>query len=131
VLALAGIGIAGYLTVTRAMGEAPVCTTGGCEIVQRSRYAELLGIPVAWLGLGAYVVLLVTALSTRSLAVAAGAAVALGGLAFSLYLLVVQLAVIDAVCQWCVASDVVMAALAVLTVVRVLAFPGGPAPVRT
>ena len=102
-----------------------MCTTGGCEVVQRSRYAELVGIPVAWLGLGAYVVLLTTALGTRPLAVAAGAAVALGGLAFSLYLVAVQFAVIDAFCQWCLASDAVMAALAVLTVARLLLFADG------
>ena len=39
-------------------------------------------------------------------------------LAYAAYLLVVQLAVIDAVCTWCVASDVVLVLLATFTVAR-------------
>jgi uncharacterized membrane protein len=47
------------------------------------------------------------------------AMIAFVGLAFSLYLLVVQLFVIDAVCTWCVVNDVVVAPLlAVLTALR-------------
>jgi uncharacterized membrane protein len=38
--------------------------------------------------------------------------------AYAAYLLVVQLAVIEAVCTWCVASDVVVTLLAALAVVR-------------
>ena len=47
------------------------------------------------------------------------ATIALVGLLFSVYLLVLQLFVIDAVCVWCMANDVVVApALAVLTALR-------------
>jgi len=59
-----------------------------------------------------------TALRREEIALVAGAAVALGGVAYAAYLLVVQLAVIEAVCVWCVASDVVVALLAALAVVR-------------
>ena len=49
----------------------------------------------------------------------AAAAIALVGLLFSAYLLVVQLVVIDAICAWCLANDVLIApALAVLTGLR-------------
>ena len=45
--------------------------------------------------------------------------IAFVGLAFSLYLLVLQLFVIDAVCTWCVVNDVVVAPLlAVVTALR-------------
>lgn len=91
--------------------------------MQRSAYSELAGIPVAWLGLGAYAAVLASALSTRPWAAAAGAAIALGGLIFSVYLFVVQAAVLDAFCTWCLASDVVMAALAALTLTRLLRAP--------
>jgi uncharacterized membrane protein len=94
------------------------CATGGCEQVQDSEYAAVAGVPVALLGLLAYTALFATALSGHELARAAGAAIALGGLAFSLYLVYVQVALIDAVCQWCIASDVVMGALAVVTLLR-------------
>ena len=120
ILAAAGAAIAGYLTYARYAHTTIACTTGGCEIVQRSNYAELAGIPVALLGLMAYVFLLGTAFSSAELARAAGAAVAVAGAAFSAYLVYVQIAVIDAICQWCVASDVVMALLASACVARVV-----------
>ncbi len=64
VLALVGIGIAGYLTYLHYAGGSPYCIAGGsgCERVQESEYAKIVGIPVAVLGLVAYAALLVTAL---------------------------------------------------------------------
>ena len=120
VLAAAGAGIAGYLLYERWTGGAPVCGTGGCEIVQHSKYSKIAGLPVALLGLIAYVAIFVTAVSRAELARAAGAAIALGGLVFAVYLIYVQAALIDAFCQWCLASDVVIALLAVVTSLRLL-----------
>jgi len=121
VLALAGAGIAAYLVYVRARGIAPVCTSGGCEKVQSSSYAEVAGIPVATLGLVAYLTIFVSALVRGPAAAAAGLAVSLAGAAFAVYLLVVQIAVIEAICIWCVASDVVIGLLAVLAVARIRA----------
>jgi uncharacterized membrane protein len=118
VLALLGVAIAAYIEYERATGGQIACGTGGCEEVQSSKYAELLGIPVAVLGLGAYLEILTTALVRRPTAALAGAAVAVAGLAFALYLLAVQAFVLDAYCTWCLASDVVLAVLAVLTTIR-------------
>jgi len=56
--------------------------------------------------------------TAREVAQAAGAAIAVAGAVFSAYLLYAQLAVIDALCQWCLASDGVMAALAAATLLR-------------
>jgi uncharacterized membrane protein len=124
ILATAGAAIAGYLTYARLTDTTLACATGGCEIVQRSDYAELAGIPVALLGLTAYVFVLGTAFTSSEPARAAAAAVAVAGAAFSAYLVYIQIAVIDAICQWCVASDVVMALLAAACVGRVV----GPGP---
>jgi uncharacterized membrane protein len=118
VLAVAGLGVAGYLTYARYAHVQLVCSTGGCETVQHSRYAVVAGIPVAVLGLVGYAVLLVTAALPQAWAAAVGAGAALTGLAFAVYLLIVQVAVIDAICQWCVASDVILTAIAVLAVLR-------------
>ena len=46
------------------------------------------------------------------------ATVALAAFLFAAYLLAVQLVVIDAICQWCVATDVLTTALAALALVR-------------
>jgi uncharacterized membrane protein len=61
-LAFAGAAVAGYLLWVRESGSALICATGGCETVQSSQYAAVLGVPVALLGLACYVALLATAL---------------------------------------------------------------------
>ena len=117
-LALAGAGISAYLTYAWYAEATIACTTGGCETVQSSSYAKLAGIPVPVLGLVGYLGILATALVPGDQARAAGAALALAGLAFSGYLLLVQIFAIGAFCQWCLASDLVMLLLAAATVAR-------------
>ena len=127
-LALAGAAVAAYLVYARYSGTRLACTTGGCETVQHSTYAKAAGIPVAVLGLAAYLAVFATALSARVEAVAIGAAIVLGGLAFGIYLIVVQVAVIDAICQWCLASDAILALLAIATAERLRRVVGRPQP---
>ena len=119
-VALAGLLVAGYLTWVHFDEGALVCVAGGgCETVQESEYGEIVGIPVAVLGLCAYAILLGLIVWDTPTARLAAAMVAFVGLAFSLYLLALQLFVIDAVCAWCLANDVVIAPLlAVLTALR-------------
>jgi uncharacterized membrane protein len=122
ILALIGIAIAGYLTWVHYAGLNPVCVggSGGCERVQSSRWAELAGIPVAVLGLGGYVVILGTLALPEEPGALAAAFLSLVGFGFSCWLTYVEIAKIDAICQWCVASAVVMTALALVSVARVL-----------
>jgi uncharacterized membrane protein len=119
-LAIIGAAVAGYLTYTHYSGGALYCpvTGGGCEEVQSSKYAEVAGIPVAVLGLAAYVALFVTAIFPGRQAAAIGAGITISGALFSGWLLYAQLALIDAVCQWCVANDVVIAIAAVASIAR-------------
>jgi uncharacterized membrane protein len=119
-VALAGMAIAGYLTWVHYDEAALVCVAGGgCETVQQSSYAELAGVPVALLGLLGYAAIFALVLWDTPNARLGAAALAVVGLAFSVYLIVLQLFVIDAVCVWCLANDVLIApALAVLTALR-------------
>ena len=118
-LSFAGVAIAGYLTYARYTDVSILCATGGgCETVQRSDYSVVAGVPVAVVGLAGYLVLLATAALPQVWAAATGAAAALSGPAFAAYLLVVQVAVIDAVCSWCATSDAVLAAIAILAALR-------------
>ena len=120
IIALAGLVVAGYLTWVHFDDAALVCVAGGgCETVQKSEYAEIAGIPVAALGVVAYgIVLGLVAWDTPGARLGA-AMLALVGLLFSGYLLALQLFVIDAVCVWCLANDVVIAPLlAILTALR-------------
>ncbi len=119
-VALVGAALAGYLTWVHYDESALVCVAGGgCETVQQSAYAEIAGVPVALLGLIAYSSVVGLVVWDTPIARLGAAMIAFVGLAFSLYLLVLQLFVIDAVCTWCVVNDVVVAPLlAVLTALR-------------
>lgn len=117
-LALAGVGLTSYLLYIRWTGATPACTTNGCETVQASSYSQVLGVPVALLGLLAYAAIFGCALLRNDLGRVAAFSLALAGVAYAAYLFYVQLAVIHAVCEWCVASDIVMTAVAALALVR-------------
>jgi uncharacterized membrane protein len=124
VLALIGIGIAGYLTYVHYAGLKVLClSSGGCETVQASRYAKLGGVPVALLGLLGYIGILGTLAIKSELGRIAGFGIALIGFGFSMYLTYRELFTIKAICQWCVSSAVLMTVLAVLTAIRVLREP--------
>ena len=121
-LALVGLLVATYLWLYKigVIGELQ-CGTGGCEVVQTSRYADLFGIPVAFYGVAGYAVLFVLGLAglqparagDRRLAVLV-AALASAGFAFTLYLTSLELLVLHAICRWCIASAAIMTAIWVL-----------------
>lgn len=117
-LAAIGLAIATYLTYVHYAGIDPVCSTGGCEKVQSSSYAELAGVPVATLGLGAYVAILGTLWLPGEAGRALPAFIAIAGFGYSLYLTYLELFQIHAICQWCVGSAIVMTLLAITTTTR-------------
>jgi uncharacterized membrane protein len=127
VLAAAGIAVAGYLLWARETGSALICSTGGCETVQNSAYAEVLGIPVALLGLLGYLLLLVAAVGRGEAARTLQTVVALAAAMFGGYLLYIQVEVIGAVCQWCLASDAIITGIAMLALVRLKVAQESPA----
>jgi uncharacterized membrane protein len=121
--AVIGGAIAAYLTYVHYSHTVPICVNGGCETVQKSKYAELDGVPVALLGLIAYVALIATTFVRGIVPVFASVLIAFVGVAFSGYLLWAQVGPIGAICQWCIGNDVVIAVVAVLCVVRMLTEP--------
>jgi uncharacterized membrane protein len=116
-LTTAGLGVAGYLTYVHYAGISPICTTGGsCEKVQTSAYSELLGIPVALIGLLGYAAILAALLApeterTRS----AVSALTLTGFVFSAYLTYREIYSIHAICEWCVSSAIILTAMTPLS----------------
>jgi uncharacterized membrane protein len=126
VLALAGIGVATYIAIAESGGGAPKCLAGGhgCETVAKSEYAHLAGINVAVLGIFGYVLLLVTALVPGDPGRFGGFLTALVGFGFSAYLTYLELFVIDAICQWCVASAILMALSLAVAAARAFAYAG-------
>ena len=123
-VALAGLAIAGYLTVVHYAGGEPVCAVAhGCATVQKSDYATLAGVPVALLGLLGYAAILACLSRDTEATRTAAAFLSIGGLAFSGWLTYVELFELRAVCIWCVGSAICMALLAVLTTARMLTSP--------
>ena len=124
VLALIGLGVASYLTYVHYEDIRPVCGLGGdCVKVQTSEWSKLAGIPVAVLGLVAYATILVSLVVPGEEALIAGALTSLVGFGFSAYLTYRELFTIDAICQWCVASAIIMTLLAAVTTARLLLSP--------
>lgn len=117
--ALAGAGVSAYLSAVRLAGTAAVCgPSHGCDIVAASEYAEILGIPVAWLGLACSVVLVALAATwwrrAERSALLGAYLLLLAATGFVAYLTYLELFVIEAICPWCVAYAVtVLLALAV------------------
>ena len=118
-LALAGIFISLYLTLYKlgVIGELS-CTIGSCETVNTSKWSRFLGLPVAAWGLLFYIdVFLIAFVGTLerfedepiiSLVIVAEAAV---GVLFSAWLTYLELAVIHAICVWCVMSALIVTAI--------------------
>jgi uncharacterized membrane protein len=94
------------------MGVVPVCVggSGGCETVQTSSYATIFGFPLAVVGLVGYSGLLLSASLRGEVGVYLGFLAALVGTLFSAYLTYLEVFVIHALCQWCVASAALMVA---------------------
>jgi uncharacterized membrane protein len=111
-MALIGLFDAAYLALERVTGGTLVCPVGGgCETVQNSAYAVLFGVPVAYIGVAGYMALLVVALLALNLERIAGLPLATVLLALAsialiagIYFSFLQVAVIGAICFWCVIS---------------------------
>ena len=122
--AIAGLGIATYLTIVHYAGGEPVCAIAhGCATVQKSTYAELAGVPVAVIGLGGYIAILASLVKESEATRTAAAFLSVIGLAFSGWLTYVEVFELNAICVWCVGSAICMALLAALATTRLLTAP--------
>lgn len=121
-----GIGVATYITIVESGGGAPACLAGGggCKTVAESSYSHIAGVNIAIFGIIGYVLILSSAFLANDAGRFGGFAVALGGFGFSVYLTYLELYVIDAICQWCVASAVLMTILFLLTATRLIRYAG-------
>ena len=124
-----GIGLldALYLSWSKLAHQQVICGTyKGCETVNSSPFAEIGGIPIALLGAGAYIaILVVLILETRNsfwqengpLAIFV---LSLAGTLFSAYLTYLEVAVIHAVCFYCVVSAIAMTVVFAVTILRLV-----------
>ena len=129
-LAVLGILVSVYMTIYKLTENPNMCLgNGGCSTVNSSRYAVIYGIPVAVLGIGGYLAILAllwmerrtSFLSENITLVVFG--LALIGFLFTLYLVYVELALIHALCPFCVTSQITMTVLFALSVIRLVRQP--------
>jgi uncharacterized membrane protein len=125
-VAVLGVGVASYIAIVEGGGGAPACLAGGggCETVAKSSYSHIAGINIAVFGIVGYVVLLATAFFANDAARLAGFATALGGFGFSVYLTYLEIYKIEAICQWCVGSAILMTILFLLNATRLIGYAG-------
>ena len=123
-LALGGIFISLYLTLYKigVIGELS-CSIGSCETVNTSKWSTFLHLPVAVWGLLFYVAVFVIAMVgtiarfEREFALSALlVAEAAVGVLFSAWLTYLELAVIHAICIWCVTSACIVVAILLVSI---------------
>lgn len=134
-LAALGVGVATYIAVEAAGGDAPTCLAGssGCATVAKSSYSHVAGVNIAVFGIFGYLALLASAFFANDLARFGGFVVALGGFGYSVFLTYIEIFKIEAICQWCVASAILMTILFLLNATRLIGYAGtdsGPLPDR-
>jgi len=130
VLAVLGMLVSIYMTIYKLTSNNNMCLgSGDCASVNASVYSEVSSIPVAVVGVGGY--LTITALlllenrfgflKTNGTMVVFG--LALVGFLFTLYLIYVEIALIHALCPFCVTSQVTMTILFILSIIRLVRQP--------
>lgn len=127
ILIAAGILVSGYLTYVKFTEVPMVCAGGGvfdCSTVQNSIYAEMFGIPIAYMGLATYLVMGGLILLERRI----GLLQEFGNLLlftltlfawlFSMWLVYVQFALLQALCQWCLTHEALITVILPLVCIR-------------
>lgn len=129
-LAVLGMLVSIYMTIYKLTENQKMCLgNGGCSKVNSSIYSEVYGIPVAAVGIGGYAAILALLLiESRSKFLKQNGAMIVFGLAligflFTLYLIYVELALIHALCPFCITSQITMTILFILSVIRLVRQP--------
>lgn len=125
-----GLLVSMYMTVYKITSNDKMCLgSGDCSTVNASRYSEINGIPVALIGVIGYAAILgVHWLERRNDFFEENGSLILFGISlvgflFTLWLVYVEIALIKALCPFCVASQITMTILFILSVIRVVRQP--------
>jgi uncharacterized membrane protein len=125
-----GFVVSIYLAWLKFTNRYALCgPIGDCESVNTSPYSEIMGIPIALLGVGAYgLILILIGLERRdstwseiSTYVIFG--ISLVGTLYSAYLTFIEIAILRAICPYCVVSAIAMTGLLILSILRLVRGP--------
>jgi uncharacterized membrane protein len=130
ILSIIGLLVAIYMTIFKLTNNESMCIgNSGCSVVNASGYSEVNGIPVAVIGVIGYLAILSTLwlerkpgfFKTNGSMILFG--LSLTGFLFTVWLIFVEVALIKALCPFCITSQVMMTAIFILSVVRVVRQP--------
>jgi uncharacterized membrane protein len=125
ILAVIGLIDSIYLSWEKIFHVEVFCGgSGECQTVANSPYSEIAGIPIAFLGVGVYIVIIAllylegrgTFWQQNSPLIIFG--LTLAGTIYSIYLTYLEIAVIYAICPYCVISAIVMTLLFIVAIIR-------------
>jgi uncharacterized membrane protein len=124
-IALVGLGIAGWIMIEQIQGQIPPCGRGGgCETVLNSKYAELFGVPLYYFGVIGYISIFATILMGGDRGRLSGFVLSFFGFGMSAYLTFLQYVVIESICVWCRGSAIAMTFLFIACLARLLLYYG-------
>lgn len=124
IIAILGLSDATYLLIIKLTSIKALCAPGlgDCWSVNNSIYSEWNGIPISVFGMLAYIsiILLLTLLNRfsfiKNFTHIFVVGIALIGFIFSIYLTFLQIAVIKAICPFCIISAITMTTVFVLSI---------------
>ena len=130
VLAVIGLLVSIYMTIYKLTDNDKMCIgSSGCSVVNASPYSEVSGIPVAVFGVGGYTAILaVLSLEKRNRFLRENGTLlffgfSIFGFLFTVWLIYVEVALIHALCPFCLTSQVVMTVIFIISVIRLIRQP--------
>ena len=130
ILVVIGLLVSIYMTIYKVTSNDALCLgSGDCSTVNASRYSEVYGIPVATVGIAGYFAILGVHWYERrdkffeknGLMLIFG--LALTGFLFTVYLIYVEFAILDAFCPFCLTSQAAMTIIFMISIIRLIRQP--------
>ena len=129
-LVILGLLVSIYMTIYKITSNNAMCLgSGDCSTVNASRYSEVYGIPVAVFGVLGYAAILATLFfETRNTFFKQNSTLmifgmALTGFLFTLWLIYVEVAILKALCPFCVTSQTAMTIIFIIAITRLIRQP--------
>lgn len=130
ILVVIGLLVSIYMTIYKIYSIDAMCLgSGDCSTVNASRYSEVYGIPVAVVGIMGYLAILAvhwyekreTFFEKNGPMLVFG--LALAGFIFTVYLIYVEFAILQAFCPFCLTSQAAMTVIFIISIIRLIRQP--------
>jgi uncharacterized membrane protein len=130
ILVVIGLLVSIYMTIYKATSNDALCLgSGDCSTVNASRYSEVYGIPVAIVGIAGYSAILLVHWYERrdkffeKFGPMLIFGLALTGFLFTVYLIYIEFAILQALCPFCLTSQAAMTIIFVISIIRLIRQP--------